>query len=138
MKTLIAALLIVSSSTFAQELDATDALLTTIPAGEYRGLTPEGAACEVAIRDLTNKVAIVATNGNLTKRSEVAAGAVYRWQPGTRSFLATVLTTTLRGSKENVFRTIAVTEKTQYVVVADVVVNNRDRNETKVECIIDL
>lgn len=138
MKTLIAAFLLVSSSAFAQELDATDALLTTLPAKEYRGITPDGDDCQVAVRDLSSKVAIVATAGNLTRRAEVYSGAVYRWQPGQRFFLATNLTTTLNGSKENVFRTIAVTSNTQYVIVADEVINNREREVVKVECIIDL
>jgi hypothetical protein len=74
----------------------------------------------------------------VTKRSEVYSGATYRWKPGQRSFLASTFTTTLNGSKENVFRTIAVSTNTQYVVVADLIEDNRNRVETKVECIIDL
>lgn len=138
MKTIFAAILLVSSSAFAYELDATEALLQTIRAGEYQGVTPQGDDCQVSVRDLTNKVAVVASSEGVTKRSEIVTGSTYRWKPGQRSFLATNLTTTLSGSKENVFRTIAVGQKTQYVVVADVVVDNRDVNETKVECIIDL
>lgn len=138
MKTLIAALLLVSSSAFAQELDSTDALLTILPAGEYSGVTPEGRNCAVSVRDLSSKVAVVASTDQLTKRSEVLSGAVYRWNPGTRSFLATVFTTTLTGSTENILRTIAVTQNTQYVVVADRLVSNRSANESKVECVINL
>lgn len=139
MKTLIAALLLVSvSAAFAQELDATEALLQTVSAGEYTGITPDGDDCSVAIRNLSNKVAVVASANGLTKRSEVHSGATYRWKPGQRSFLATTLTTTLNGSKENIFRTIAVSTNTQYVVVADLIVDGRRSDETKVECIINL
>jgi hypothetical protein len=138
MKTLIAALLLVSASAFAYELDATEALLQTLPAGEYYGITPQGDDCSVAVRNLYGKVAVVATANGLTKRSEVYSGATYRWKPGQRSFLATSLTTTLSGSTENIFRTIAVSTNTQYVVVADHVINNRDSYETKVECVINL
>lgn len=138
MKTLIAALLLVSASAFAQNLTSTEALLRTIPAGEYRGQTPEGGYCEVAIRNLFGKVAVVATNDSITKRSEVLEGSNYRWNPANRSFLSSVYTTTLSGSTENVFRTIAVTQNTQYVVVADIFTNNRDVSESKVECVINL
>lgn len=138
MKTLIAALLLVTSSAFAYELDATEALLQTVAAGEYTGITPAGDDCSVAVRNLSSKVAVVATANGITKRSEVYSGAAYRWKPGQRSFLATTLTTTLNGSKENIFRTIAVSTNTQYVVVADLIVDGRSSEETKVECIINL
>jgi hypothetical protein len=138
MKTMLLAALIVSTSAFATELDATDALLQTVAAGQYTGITPQGSDCEVSIRNLSNRVAIVASAEGVTKRSEVYSGATYRWKPGQRSFLASTFTTTLNGSKENVFRTIAVSTNTQYVVVADLIEDNRNRVETKVECIIDL
>lgn len=138
MKTLLLAALIVSTTAFATELDATEALLQTVSAGQYTGITPQGSDCEVSIRNLSNRVAIVASADGVTKRSEVYSGATYRWKPGQRSFLASTFTTTLNGSKENVFRTIAVSTNTQYVVVADLVEDNRNRVETKVECIIDL
>ncbi len=138
MKTLIAALLLVSASAFAQNLTSTEALLRTIPAGEYRGQTPEGGYCEVAIRNLFGKVAVVAANEFITKRSEVLSDSSYRWNPSNRSFLSSVYTTTLNGSTENVFRTIAVTENTQYVVVADLYRDGRESSETKVECVINL
>lgn len=138
MKILIAAFLLVSASAFAQNLTATDALLRTIPAGTYRGITPQNGYCEVAVRILSGKVAVVAADEYHVKRSEIETGAQYRWNPANRSYLASVYTTTLTGSTENVFRTIAVTENTQYVVVADTYINNREVSETKVECIIDL
>lgn len=138
MKIIILAALFISGSALAQELSATDALLQTLPAGNYSGRTLENRECEVSIRDLTNKVAVVAATKNLTKRSEILKDAVYRWNPGTRSFLASVFSTSLNGSSENVFRTIAVKETTQYVVVADIEINNRTVNESKVECVIDL
>ena len=138
VKTLIAAFLIMSSSAFANELDATEALLSTLPAGVYTGITPHGDDCEISVRTLSDKVAVVATTATLTKRSEVVRGAVYRWNPGNRSYLATTFTTTLRGSTENILRTIAVSQSTQYVVVADRVVNDRNASETKIECVINL
>jgi len=138
MKTFIAALMLISSTAFAYELDATEALLQTVSAGEYYGITPSGDDCSVAVRNLSSKIAIVATANGVTKRSEVYSGAAYRWKPGQRSFLATTFTTTLNGSRENIFRTIAVSTNTQYVVVADMIVDGRSSEETKVECVINL
>lgn len=138
MKILIAAFLLVSASAFAQNLTATEALLRTIPAGSYEGKTLQGGFCEVSVRNLSGKVAVVATDEFQGRRSEILVDSHYRWNPGNRSFLASVYTTTLTGSTENVFRTIAVTENTQYVVVADRFINNREVSEAKVECIINL
>lgn len=138
MKTLIAALVLVSASAFAQNLTAPEALLRTIGPGFYEGQTPAGNHCEVTVKNLYGSVIVVAADESQGRKSEVVSSAPYRWNPGNRSFLSTVFTTTLTGSTENVFRTIAVTESTQYVVVADIVVNNRERYERKVECIINL
>ncbi len=138
MKTLIAALFLVSASAFAQNLTATEALLRVIGPGFYEGKTPAGNYCEVTVKNLYGSVIVVAADENQGRKSEVLSTSQYRSNPGNRSFLSTVFTTTLTGSTENIFRTIAVTESTQYVVVADVVVNNRERYERKVECIINL
>lgn len=138
MKTLTATLLLVSISAFAQNLTAPEALLRTIAPGLYEGKTPEGNYCEVTVKNLYGSVIVVAADEMQGRKSEVVSSSHYRWNPGNRSFLSTAFTTTLTGSTENIFRTIAVTESTQYVVVADVVINNRERKESKVECIINL
>jgi hypothetical protein len=130
MKTLIAVLALTCSTAFAFELDATEALLNTLPVGDYSGL-----GCSVSVRNLGNKVVIEALNDKMRKTSEVLTGAVYRANPANRSFLATVSS---GESKENIFRTIAVTQNTQYVVVSDVTSDGRQMLERKVECIIDL
>lgn len=138
MRLLAALFLAFSFNTFAQELDATEALLSTIPAGEYSGKSTKGNACSVKVVQLSGKVAVVVSADGMVNRSEVMEGAVYRWNPGNRSFLASVFTTTLTGSRENILRTIAVTENTQYVVVADLIIENRDVTEKAAECVINL
>ena len=137
MKTLIA-LLLISTTAFATELDATEALLNTIPAGDYRGVSPDGNDCQVSVRTLSEKVAAVASENGFVKRSEVMEGASYRWNPANRPFLSSTLTTTLTGQKENLVRTIAVKQNTQYVVVADIVSEDGRVSETKIECVINL
>ncbi len=138
MKVLFVLLMLVSGHAFSQELDATEALLSTINVGEYSGKNPRGGECSVRVVALSGKVAVTVYSDGLTGRSEVEEGAVYRWNPGNRSFLASVFTTTLTGSRENIIRTLAVTENTQYVVVADVIIENRDVTEKAVECVINL
>lgn len=138
MRLLTALFLALSLNAFAQELDATDALLSTLPAGEYTGTSPKGKACGVVVVKLSGKIAVIVKADGLVNRSEVMEGAVYRWNPGNRSFLASVFTTTLTGSRENILRTIAVTERTQYVVVADVIIDDRDVFERAAECVINL
>ncbi len=138
MKILTALVLLISGQLFAQELDATTALLSTLNAGEYKGLSPRGEECSVRVSVLSGKVAVTVYSEGLSGRSEVQEGATYRWNPANRSFLSSVFTTTLTGSRENILRTIAVTQKTQYVVVADVVINDREVTETTAECIINL
>lgn len=143
MKFLIATLLLVSGSVFAQvdtnrELDATEALLKILPAGNYFGLTPEGKSCQVLVRDLGNKVAVTASTGSLSRFSSVNSGDVYRWNPANRSFLFSYVSRTVYGSTTNILRTIADTEHTQYVVVGDQMVSDRETKETVVECVIEL
>lgn len=130
--------LVLSFSSFALELDATQALLSTVPAGEYSGRSTKGNDCSVKVIQLSEKVAVVVSADGIINRSEVMEDAVYRWNPGNRSFLASVFTTTLTGSRENILRTIAVTQNTQYVVVSDVIIENRDVTERAAECIINL
>lgn len=140
MKSLLAALLIVSGSAFSQEIDATEALLSILPPGEYRGtLADSSERCEVSVRNLSNRVAVVATKPGLTTRTEVYVGASY-WRRSQREFLSSVLTTSLTGKRENFVRTVAVTEKTQYVVVGDIFISG-DRSsisESVVECVVNL
>jgi hypothetical protein len=138
MRILISIMMFMSISVAAQELDATKALLTILPSGDYKGETNDGNECRISILTLSNRVAIIATTGERSKRSEIEVGSTYRWNPGKRAFLHTTLITTLSDMKENVFRTLAVDKNKQYVVLADVITKDRETIETAIECIIDL
>lgn len=137
MKTLISALLLMSSVSYAQELDATAALLNVLPATEYSGRTSQGDECQVSVRNLSDRIAVVVSANGYWRRGEVFRGAAYRYNPANRSFLATVLTTTLTGSRENIVKTIAVTDRSQYVVVSEFVIDNRQTHENFIECIVN-
>lgn len=142
MKSFLALLLIISGSSFASKPDAQDAtlaLLSVLPAGDYRGITLIKTPCEISVRKLSDRVAVVATDHDFTKRSEVHSGAGYRFKPAKREFLSSILTTTLTDKRENFVRTIAVTENTQYIVVGDIISSSaRDKHESIIECIVNL
>lgn len=130
--------MLMSGSVTAFELDATEALLETLPAGQYQGLTPEGRNCGVVVQDLSDKVIVTASSAGVTRTSEVNTGALYRWNPANRSFLASRIARTMTASRENILRTIAVTEATQYVVVSDLIISDREVSEDRVECVVEL
>ena len=138
MRIIISIIMLMSISVAAQEVDATKALLTILPRGDYSGETTNGNECNISILTLSNRVAIIATAGERSKRSEIEVGSKYRWNPGTRAFLHTNLITTLSDMKENIFRTLAVDKNKQYVVLADVITKDRKTIETAIECIVDL
>ncbi|MBY0515580.1 MAG: hypothetical protein K2P81_01640 [Bacteriovoracaceae bacterium] len=140
MKSLLIALTLVCSSAFAQELDATAALTNVLAPGLYSGVSPEGIECSVLIAKSNKGIKTSAKMNGMTISREVETGTMYRWNPGTRYFLSSEKTYSTDGinSVEEVFRTLAVDTMTQYVVVARVIVNNRDVREDKVECVINL
>ena len=141
MKTVFAlALMIVSMSVSAQELEATAALSQVLPVGHYSGVTPEGGECAVSITRTREGITTSATAEGVVLSRTVSNGSMYRWNPGTRYFLSSETTYSRNGvsSVEEVFRTLAVDTLTQYVVVARVIVDNRNTREDKIECVVNL
>ncbi len=140
MKFIALALLALSSLAHAVELDATEALLSTLTPGVYTGLTPrEQTACSIEIQKTAQGVLVIGrARGEEVSRS-VGYGTAYRFNPGQRLFLSSDNFYREDVSEEVVFRTIAVEEKTQYAVVSHFRTIGRDRVFNKqVECVIDL
>ena len=140
MKLLLVAIFAFSSVAMAQTLDATEALSQVLPVGHFTGLTPEGYECAVQVAKGSDGITTTATaEGEVLSRT-VENGSVYRWNPGTRFFLSSEKTYSRDGvnSVEQVLRTLAVDTFTQYVVVARVIVNNREVREDKIECVVNL
>ncbi len=138
MKILFAALLLTSVSAFATELDATEALLNTLPVGTYSGQNDAGDKCAVNVRERTHGVHVsVSANGG-TRSHETKVGAGYRWRPGQRLFFNSVITRTSNSSTESFVRTIAVTERTQYVVAGTLYRSTTGNYESVIECIVNL
>lgn len=134
MKIIAAFLLLASFSVSAQELDATVAALDILPAGAYSGVTPQGDDCKVKVSSDEHGVAVVASSADVSVSRLVLPGTTYRYNPAQRLFLSSHTIETRHGSYENVFRTLAVEAKTQYVVVT----RNRNGHEVKVECVVNL
>lgn len=136
MKYFILSLILIGFTVSASELSAPQALLSLIPPGHYSGLTPKGKACLVKIQLQNNEVTISANDDHNSRESTIKSNALYRWNVANRSFLSTVKRNFEHYSLENIFRTLAVTENTQYIVVADIFTKGRKREEVSVECII--
>jgi hypothetical protein len=133
MKSLVAALLIVSSSSFAQTFDARTALLNILKPGSYYGVTPNGSSCNVSIYDNSDSLEVVANANGVTKRSLIPARDTFHAVWGQRSYLHT----SKDGYVESILRTVMVEKNKQYVVVSELYVNNRESTETAVECIVN-
>lgn len=138
MKTFIAALLLISTQAFATELDATEALLNTLPAGSYSGISVEGDNCSVAVQKLSTGVNVSASSNGKTKSYEILNGSGYRWNPGQRLFFSSIITRTSDSSSENFIRSIAVKNTTQYVVVGNISRTDNGTKESVIECVINL
>lgn len=122
MKTLFMALALLSTSVFAQELDATEVLTSILPLGIHQGTNPEGKDCIVSVRTSGRGVVVSASSQGQSFKREVESGSIYRIN-GARYFLSS--------DKNSTLMTRAVSEDTQYVVVAD-------SSDKRVECIVDL
>jgi hypothetical protein len=126
MKFILGTLLLTSSFSFAQSLTATNALLEVLPRGEFHGETVSGEPCSFSLSGGSSRISVSLSANGQFRKYEISSEAVYRSNPGNRSYLASVYS----GSKETLFRTIAITSDTQYVVIAD--------GNAKLECEISV
>ncbi|WP_408096273.1 hypothetical protein ACJVC5_14635 [Peredibacter sp. HCB2-198] len=136
MKLLVTALVLLSSTAFAQIPDATDVLTAILPVGSYSG-SYNNRPCKVSVKKTANGVQVTASNDSLVRVREVARGSVY-FARRQGQFLSTEKFATNDGTRENILRTTPVTETQQYVVVADHFIANRNNYEMAVECVVDL
>lgn len=134
MKSFIAALVLVSSSAFA-DVPATDVFLSVLPAGSY-----SGAGCSVNVSDLGDKVVITASNSVRSTKKEVLSSSSYHQFRGPNTFFSSDITNTRRGRSENFVRTNLASDSTRYIAVGTIFeadYPNGDR-ENVVECVINL
>lgn len=139
MKTLIV-LMLAMSSAFSSEYDATRAMTEVLHVGYYSGTTEDGRNCAVSIsRQESGVMASVIIDGMGEMTRVVKNGTHYRWQPGQRYFLSSEYFQNGRNRVEETFRTIAVDQFRQYVVIARrLETTDRNEREDARECIINL
>lgn len=138
MKFFAAMVLLVSFAAQANYLDATVALKEVLPVGVYSGEDLDGESCSVEVMNTAGGVNVTVFGQGRELNRVVPFSSVFRWQPGTREFLSTSITRNGVNSDEDVLRTIAVKENTQYVIVAKIATRNRDVMETSLECVVNL
>lgn len=138
MKFLAALCLLVSVAAQANYLDATVALKEVLPVGVYSGADLDGERCSVEVMNTAGGVNVTVFGQGRELNRVVPFSSVFRWQPGKREFLSTSIVRTGVNSDEDVLRTVAVEEDTQYVVVAKIATRNRDVMETSLECVVNL
>lgn len=139
MKTFIA-ILFFATNAFAYELDAPSAFLAIVYPGTYSGRTESGEACGISVNSNANGVVVTGWDSSKTESKFIANGSSYRWNPGQRFYLQSDIDSFghNNNTKESLVRTIAVTEKTQYVVVGHGARVNGNLSESFVVCIINL
>lgn len=120
-KALLCGSFILASFSALANYTATEALERILLPKTYFG---EDCAMEVT-KDL-GVATITGRNGERDITVEIDESLHYRWQPGVRYFLS--------GKKPFIFMTRAVTENTQYMVVAE----KREEGEVAVECVVNL
>lgn len=138
MKVLASALFFVSLAAQANYLDATVALKEVLPVGTYSGVDLDDERCSVDVMDTAGGVNVTVYGKGKVLNRVVPFSSVFRWQPGKREFLSTSISRNGVNSDEDVLRTVAVEENTQYVIVAKIATRNRDVLETSLECVVDL
>ena len=128
MKLLALALLAFTSLAQAGELDATEAMVRTLPPGIYTGFTPQSSeACSIEVRQIPQGILVIALKAQEQVTRSVGYGTVYRWNPGQRLFLSSDHFSREDVSEEVAFRTIAIDEDTQFAVVSHTRTMGRDR-----------
>ncbi len=133
-------LVLAMATAIASEYDATRAMTEVLHVGYYTGTTKDGRVCAVSIsRQESGVMASVIIDGVGEMNRVVKNGTYYRWQPNQRYFLSSEYFQNGRNRVEETFRTIAVDQFRQYVVIARrLETTERNEREDARECIINL
>lgn len=145
MKTLIAvALIIVSFSTFSNDLGSVDSLLSVIPAGVYAGTDDKGAACNVSVSEVNfpaKALSVTLSNDKAKIFKIINDGSEFLFKAYKQEFIQTerqFVDATRTSYIDRILRTVNAGDKRLYVVVANEITINRDRTVEAIECVVDL
>lgn len=139
MHKLLIALAFLSTSTFAQNVTAPEALTSIVPEGVYRGISPEGRNCSVTVKSnkLNKSASLSVQEGNRTFTRELYKNSSFAANENDRSFQNEIVEKTADGSVKTTLRAGVVNG--QYNVSVASQSNTNHTNFTfKVSCNINL
>jgi hypothetical protein len=136
MKSLFAALLIVSTSAFALT-PTQSAFLSVLPEGNYVG-SYNSSPCSLSVSNYGDSVVYEASNFQLTTKRVLTLQSTHAPRRG--ALLSSDIVDLRNGRKENFIRTVPVTEATRYVAVGDIFTSEypNGNSESVVECVVNL
>lgn len=145
MKTLIiAALMMVSVSTFAGERSSVDSFLSVLPVGQYQGRDDSGVECKISVNEVNFPKKAILITGESSKNKVtkmVKEGSEFFFKAYKKEFIQAdrYYADASRSSYfEKIVRTVNAGDNLLYVVTALETNLNGSRTTEKVECVVSL
>lgn len=143
MKAFIAtALMMISLSTFSNEMGSVDSLLSVLPQGTYSGSDDNGNACEVVVAEVNfpaKAISVTASNNKEKIFKVITDGTEFLFKAYKQEFIQVerqYVDATRNSFIERIIRTVNAGDNRLYVVVANEITVNRERTIQAVECIV--
>ena len=144
MKSLVAAALMISAlSAFGSEMGSVDSFLSVLPIGSYYGKDDQGVSCSISVNESNfpeKSITVSASNNNNSIFKKIVDGSEFRLRAYKIEFIQTERSyvDASRGSYiDRIVRTTSAGDNRLYVVVGNVVTDNRDVRSESVECVIN-
>jgi hypothetical protein len=144
MKTLItAALMMISISSFGNELGSVDSFLSVLPVGDYSGHDDEGTKCSILVSEVNfpaKALLITASNNQNTSFKVIKDGSEFFFRAYKQEFIQTdryYIDASRNSYVEKIVRTVNAGKNRLYVVVARETTINRERTVEAVECVVN-
>lgn len=143
MKAFIAAaLMMVSFSTFSNDMSSVDSLLSVLPEGTYTGSDDKGNTCEVAVAEVNypaKTISVTVSNKKEKIFKVITDGTEFLFRAYKQEFIQVerqYVDATRNSFIERIIRTVNAGDNRLYVVVANELTVNRDRTVEAVECVV--
>lgn len=144
MKTLIAAaLMIISISSFGNELGSVDSFLSVLPVGEYSGRDDKGIDCTVSVNEVNfpaKALLVTASNDKYKSFKVIKDGSEFLFRAYKQEFIQAdryYVDASRNSFVEKIVRTVNAGVNRLYIVVARETTINRDRTVEAVECVVN-
>jgi hypothetical protein len=143
MKKLItAALMMVSISSFGNELGSVDSFLSVLPLGNYSGRDDKGVMCSVLVSEVNfpaKALLITASSNQNTSFKVIKDGSEFAFRAYKQEFIQTdryYIDASRNSYVEKIVRTVNAGKNRLYVVVARETTINREHTVEAVECVV--